>query len=84
MNTGTRWAIGLLLAVVIGLAVGLAIVTGDNGDDEPTTTLETEVEETEPTETEVEPDVTETVPTEGGVAPPTTPKPDGTGGLGAE
>jgi hypothetical protein len=40
MDTRTRWIIGLLLALVIGLGVALIIVAGDDSDDsgEPVTT----------------------------------------------
>jgi hypothetical protein len=66
MDTRTRWIIGLLLALVIGLAVGLIIVAGDDPDEEPAVTVQsaTEPTETEPTETEpIETEATETTPT---------------------
>jgi hypothetical protein len=33
MDTRTRWIVGILLALVIGLGVGLVIVAGDDSDD---------------------------------------------------
>ena len=77
MSTQARLIIGVLLALVIGLGVGLAIVAGDDGADEATTIItptvtrsETGAAPTQPTQ-----DVTPPAPT------PTAP-PDGTGGLG--
>ena len=63
MSTNARWIIGLLLALVIGLGVGLVIVAGDNSEGESTT-------ETITGETTVAPTTTAepTTPT----APPTT------------
>ena len=37
MNTRARWTIGILVALVIGLAVGLIIIAGDNGNNASTT-----------------------------------------------
>jgi hypothetical protein len=81
MDTRTRWIIGLLLALVIGLAVGLVIVAGDDSDEETTVTREltTEPAETEATETEA----TETTPTgTSGGTPGPTPEDAGGGGSG--
>ncbi|MGH2924200.1 MAG: hypothetical protein ACRDKH_09260 [Solirubrobacterales bacterium] len=82
MNSGARWAIGILVALVIGLAVGLAVVVGDDSDPEPeTVTLETEPETTtEATEAETTP--TETQPPTGGETAPGGSEEDGSGGLG--
>jgi DNA-binding NtrC family response regulator len=38
MSTNAKWIIGLLVAIVIGLVVGLVIVAGDDSDDDGTTT----------------------------------------------
>ena len=72
MSTNARWIIGLLLALVIGLGVGLVIVAGDNGEDESTTETVTGETTVAPTTT-VEP----TTPT----VPPTTT--EGSGGVPA-
>jgi hypothetical protein len=37
VNTRARWTIGILVALVIGLAVGLIIIAGDNGNNASTT-----------------------------------------------
>jgi hypothetical protein len=37
VNPRARWTIGILVALVIGLAVGLIIVIGDDGNDASTT-----------------------------------------------
>ena len=86
MNTRTRWIIGLLLALVIGLGVALVIVAGDDsGDSEPSVTAPNPATEklTEPTTTAT-PDTTTTTGTTGGTPVPggtTTITPDGQGGL---
>ena len=82
MSPKARWIIGLLLALVIGLAVGLAVVAGDDSDEPETVTVQTETEATEATETQPSP--TETAPQDGGVDPPESGEPDGSGGLGFE
>lgn len=75
MSTNARWIIGILLALVIGLGVALAIVAGDDGEQEPSSTSEPAVTETQaPTQTQAP---TEAGSGNGGVAPP-----DGSGGLG--
>jgi hypothetical protein len=81
MNSKARWTIGILLALVIGLGVGLAVVAGDDSGDEPeTVTVSTqETTETEPIEPETTP--TETQPSNGGETAPSG-EPDGSGGLG--
>lgn len=85
MSTNTRWIIGLLVAIIVGLAVGIAIIAGDNAsDDSETVTLQTDTEETETVETETQPTTTQTTPDDGGVTPPTNTKPDASGGLGVE
>ena len=80
MNTRTRWTIGILLALVIGLTVGLVIVAADESDDPDTVTVE--ATETEPADTETQPTTTETTPEEGGGTAPQDGQPDGSGGLG--
>lgn len=68
MTTNARWIIGILLALVIGLGVGLAIVAGDDSQDS-TTTVTTRDEVTTDIETTETSEPTETGPS-GGVAPP--------------
>jgi hypothetical protein len=78
MDTRTRWIIGLLLALVIGLGVGLIIVAGDDSEESPTVTVQPTTESTrsEATETlQTEP------PSSGGTPAPTEEKP-GTVGSG--
>ena len=77
MSTQARLIIVVLLALVIGLGVGLAIVAGDDGADEATTIIT-------PTVTQAETDAAPTQPTQDGTPPAPTPTapPDGTGGLG--
>ena len=79
MNSRTRWIVGLLLALVIGLAVGLVIVAGDDSEDSATVTVESTSESTRSEATETE--TTETS-TSGGTLAPTTPKNAGGGGTG--
>ncbi|MGH2983855.1 MAG: hypothetical protein ACRDK5_06340 [Solirubrobacterales bacterium] len=79
MDTRTRWIIGLLLALVIGLAVGLVIVAGDESDD-ATVTLQPTSETTESETTETE--TTETTPTNTSGGTPA-PSPDDAGGGGS-
>jgi hypothetical protein len=38
VDTRTRWIVGILLALVIGLGVGLVIVAGDDSEDSTTVT----------------------------------------------
>jgi hypothetical protein len=80
MDSRTRWIVGILLALVVGLGVGLVIVAGDDSEDETTVTAQptepTRPEATERTETET----TETG-TSGGTPAPTPDKP-GTVGSG--
>jgi hypothetical protein len=85
MSSGTKIALGLLIALVIGLGVALAVVAGDNGNDKKqvktstTATTSTDTSTSTETTTVTEPTtVTETETTtvteeapadEGGVAP---------------
>jgi hypothetical protein len=70
MDARTRWIIGLLLALVIGLAIGLVIVAGDDSDDGTTVTVEGTTERTRPETTETtETEATETAPSGGTPAP---------------
>ena len=50
MSTNAKWIIGLLIAIVLGLAAGLIIVAGDNADDETDTVTVPSVVRTEPTQ----------------------------------
>jgi hypothetical protein len=68
MDARTRWIIGLLLALVIGLGIGLVIVAGDDEEDGTTVTVEATTERTEPTET-AQTETTETAPSGGTPAP---------------
>ena len=79
MNSRTRWIIGLLLALVIGLAVGLIIVAADDSDDSTPVTLEPTTESTRPEATEtIETETTETS-TSGGTPAPSPDKPSTVG-----
>jgi hypothetical protein len=82
MTARIRWTIGLLLALVIGLAVGLVIVAGDESE-ETTVTVPGTVDTPETEATQAPPTETETGPESGGVpSPDTGTAPDGSGGLG--
>jgi hypothetical protein len=84
MDTRTRWIIGLLLALVVGLGVALIIVAGDDSDSgEPVTTENTATATlTEPTTTSAPTTSTATGATGGTPVPGgTTTVPDGQGGL---
>jgi hypothetical protein len=63
VDTRTRWIIGILLALVIGLAVGLIIVAADNSK---TTTMTVPLETTS---TPTRSTTTETTTTETATAP---------------
>jgi hypothetical protein len=80
-DTRTRWLIGVLVALVVGLGVGLLIVAGDDSQDETTVTVESteEDETTEATTTEE----TETVPEETVTEETTTDQDGDTGGTKA-
>jgi hypothetical protein len=73
MNSRTRWIIGLLLALVIGLAVGLVIVAGDDSKDSTTVTRDATSESTRSEATETI--GTESVPSSGGTPAPSEEKP---------
>ena len=82
MDTRTRWTVGILVALVIGLGVGLIIVAADESNDAETVTVRSSTEKTQST-TRPEPTTTEDT---GGTPAPgiedegmTTP--DGQGGL---
>ena len=85
MDARTRWIIGLLLALVIGLGIALIIVAGDDSSDSgPTVTEPNPATEklTEPTTTEAPTISTSMGPTGGTPVPGgTTTSPDGQGGL---
>jgi hypothetical protein len=85
VDTRTRWIIGLLICLVIGLGIGLVIVAGDDSDDTaaPGTAVDPSTERlTEPTTTAA-PAATTPTETTGGTPVPgsTTTVPDGQGGL---
>ena len=82
MNSKARWTIGILLALVIGLGVGLAVVAGDDSGAEPDTVTVSTEETTETEATEPETTPTETQPSNGGETAPSGGQPDGSGGLG--
>ncbi len=70
MDTRTRWIVGILLALVIGLGVGLVIVAGDDSEETETVTVRTiPTERTEGTTRSIP---TSTEDTGGTPAPPTT------------
>jgi hypothetical protein len=84
MDTRTRWTIGILVALVIGLGVGLIIVAADNSDEPDTVTVRTTP--TESTETGTESAPTTTSEDTGGTPAPTitdegVTTPGGQGGL---
>lgn len=86
MDTRTRWIVGVLICLVIGLGIALIIVAGDDSNDSggngttanPATEKLTEPTTTSPTTTES----TTTAPSGGtGVPGGTTSAPNGQGGL---
>jgi hypothetical protein len=84
VNSRSRWIIGILIALVIGLAVGLIIVIGDDSSDNGTTvTLPTVSSATQTQATTTQSTTTtQTVPNGGtGVPSSTSTSPGGTGGL---
>jgi hypothetical protein len=85
MDARTRWIIGILLALLIGLGVALIIVAADDSDDsEPARTTPNPATEelTEPTTTAAPTTSTSTAPTGGAPVPGgTTTAPNGQGGL---
>jgi hypothetical protein len=86
VSTRARWTIGILVAVVIGLAVGLIIVIGDDSNDNASNTI-TVQSVTVPTTTGATTSQTTTsatTQTNGGTpvpSPGTTTTPGGSGGL---
>jgi hypothetical protein len=82
VNTRTRWTIGILLALVVGLAVGLIIVAGDNSsNNSPSTVPLQSISVAAPTTTS-QATTTATTPNGGTPVPgSTTTGPSGTGGL---
>jgi hypothetical protein len=82
----TRWIIGLLICVVIGLGIALIIVAGDDSNDNggPATTANPATEKlTEPTSTKAPTTTSGTTTPNGGTPVPggTTSSPNGEGGL---
>ena len=49
MDTRTRWTVGILVALVIGLGAGLIIVAADESSDTEAVTLQSTTETTEST-----------------------------------
>ncbi len=79
MDTRTRWIVGILLALVIGLGVGLVIIAGDDSEDSTTVTIQTAPERSESSTRSVP---TSTGDTGGTPAPPTTTSGATVGGQG--
>ena len=85
MDSRTRWIVGLLIVLVIGLGVALIIVAGDDSNDDgsPGTTVDPSTAKlTEPTTTS-RPTTSSTTTPNGGTPVPgtTTSSPNGEGGL---
>jgi hypothetical protein len=83
MDTRTRWTVGILVALVTGLGVGLVIIAADESNDTETVTVQSTTDATEST---TRPEPTTTDDNTGGTPAPgideegvTTP--DGQGGL---
>jgi hypothetical protein len=84
VDTRTRWIVGILVALVIGLGVGLIIVAADNSKDTTTTIpLGSTSTPTRSTTTETTTDSTSTTTPNGGTPVPggTTAPGGGSGGL---
>ncbi len=89
MNTRARWTIGILVALVIGLAVGLIIIAADNNNnnnDHSTTTQSTDSTTTPTKPLTTTSQTTTSIPTQtnGGTSVPNPGRsttPGGTGGL---
>jgi hypothetical protein len=87
VNPRARWTIGILVALVIGLAVGLIIVVGDDGNDASTTVPVESISTptTAPTTTTSQTTTQSTTTNQGGGTPvpggTTKTTPGGTGGL---
>jgi hypothetical protein len=84
VDTRTRWLVGILLALVIGLGVGLIIVAGDNGsNNSPSTVPLQSISVAAPTTTSRTTSTATSTTPNGGTPVPgsTTTGPGGTGGL---
>jgi hypothetical protein len=87
VNTRARWTVGILVALVIGLAVGLIIVIGDDDNKNASTTVPIEsisTPTTSPTTTSQTTTQSTTTNQSGGTPAPggtTKTTPGGTGGL---
>jgi hypothetical protein len=83
VDTRTRWVVGILIVLVVGLGVALIVVAGDNSKNNGTTTspptLSTATQRTQTQSTTTQ-STTTTVPN-GGTGVPTSTAPGGTGGL---
>jgi hypothetical protein len=84
VDTRTRWIVGILICLVIGLGIALIIVAGDDSNDNGGTSTHVNpstAKLTEPTTTAA-PTTTSTTPSGGTPAPGgTTSSPNGEGGL---
>jgi hypothetical protein len=86
VDARTRWIVGLLICLVIGLGIALIIVAGDDSNDNagPATTPNPATERlTEPESTTAPTTTSGTTTSNGGTPAPgdTTSSPDGQGGL---
>jgi hypothetical protein len=86
VDTRTRWIVGLLICLVIGLGIALIIVAGDDSNDDggPATSANPATEKlTEPDSTTAPTTTSATTTPNGGTPVPggTTSSPSGTGGL---
>jgi hypothetical protein len=86
VNARARWTIGILLALVVGLAVGLVIVAGDDSNDSDTNSISLESTPTTVPQSTVQTTTqgtisTTTNPSGGTPVPGGTTSPGGSGGL---
>jgi hypothetical protein len=63
VNTRARWTIGILVALVIGLALGLIIVAGDDSNDSDTNSISLESTQTSVPQTSVQTTTQQTIST---------------------
>jgi hypothetical protein len=82
MDTRTRWVVGILIALVIGLGVALIIVAADNsGNDNTISSSSTLSTPTRTQSTTTQATTTTSTAPNGGTGVPTDTAPGGTGGL---